>query len=98
MSSGGRHPWGPWKYPGDAVLVERLVKDGEIGEIIVQRYAQFSMCVACFLPGRYVQVEGDTPKTEPELQAWAKTHGGADRLFDAYLARALADGWALAGD
>jgi len=64
------------KYPGYAVRIQRLTKDDEVGDVRIMDYGMSPYCryrVASFLPGRSVCVEGDTPKTEPERDAWCET-------------------------
>ena len=83
------HPWSPARFPGDAVLVERLERAGEIGEVIIERWED-RMRVASYLPGKPGKKDGDVI---PEFSDWADDHASADRTFDRFVAAALSEGW-----
>jgi hypothetical protein len=95
--------WKVAKYPGDSVRM-RMFQFGEpvkgqwfdIGDVRIMDYGKDSKTryrVACFLPGRDVCVEGDTPKTEANCDNWCNTEREANRWFDLYVNRAIRDGW-----
>lgn len=84
--------WTEAKYPGDAVRIQMLHRDGELGDIRIQLYdGQAHVCA--FLPGQCTMSPGDTPKTAPEKSEWATSSFAADELFDRYVREAYADGW-----
>jgi hypothetical protein len=84
--------WTEAKYPGDRVRTQPMHRDGEIGEVCIQLYENV-VRVASFLPGIYLQLEGDTPKTAPEKQMHYRHADPADAMFDQYVQEAYAAGW-----
>ena len=88
--------WSKPNYPGAPVRMQQFAWGDpvtELGDVRVQHYGNDTYCVAAFLPGRDICVEGDTPKTEPEKSEWVPTKERADKLFDKFVADAIADGW-----
>lgn len=94
-----RAGWTEAKYPGDSVRVTYLEwpSTGEIGDVRIQTYVVGSdgknFRVAGFLPGRTVELPGDTPKTEPSCEFWTDNPEQADSWFALYVKRAQEDGW-----
>jgi hypothetical protein len=97
--------WTQPKYPGDAVrqilLTRTLTLDSgksftDGGDIRIQHYNE-KVRVAAFLPGYMIHYPGDTPKMEPEHEAWFLTEGAAeaDARFDLYLKMAKSEGWVV---
>lgn len=89
--------WTVPRYPGAAVRIVALRRGEEIGDVRIQHYGN-NVRVAAFLPGRVVELPGDTPKTEPENYAWYPVPDRArraDEVFDCYLDQAKADGWVV---
>jgi hypothetical protein len=80
------------KYPGDAILLLRLAKDRELGDVRIQWY-ETHWHVASFLPGIDVCLPGDTPKVEPERDEWCDSRKDADTHFIRHVIAAFRDGW-----
>lgn len=87
--------WTPAKYPGDSVRQQLLIRGDECGDIRIQEIRADCWRVASFLPGFTIELPGDTPKMNPELDAWYYVSFRANECFDLYLAQALADGWQI---
>lgn len=84
------------KYPGDAVKTQKLQNGAELGSLEIKDYGcapSLSYQVAAYIPGREVWVEGDTPKTEPEVYHWCHNEAEALQAFDSFLKSAEAFGW-----
>src|SRR5665647_3076550 len=91
------------EYPGASIRTVRMVwpSTGELGEVRLMDYGSGSKKryrVACFCPGRTVELPGDTPKVEPEADNWCVTFADANAWFGLYVDRERADGWKHADD
>jgi hypothetical protein len=84
--------WTKPKYPGDAVRIVMLHRNGEIGDIRIQQYDNH-VTVGTFLPGVIECSPGDTPKTRPEKSETCVNSFLADDIFDRYLAEAYEEFW-----
>jgi hypothetical protein len=89
--------WTEPKYPGDAVRITMLERNGpfgeEIGDVRIQHYGAGKFRVAMFVPGIVIELPGDTPKTEPEFHQWHIDKDVADEIFDEYVKCAIEGGW-----
>jgi len=86
------------EYPGASIRTHRLVwpSTGELGEVRLMDYGSGSKKryrVACFCPGRVVELPGDTPKVEPEADNWCETLADASAWLGLYVDRERRDGW-----
>ena len=91
--------WTTAQYPGDWVRQIRLRKGDEHGSIAIQDYSstvvhpRYNYKIGAFLPGEIQDLPGDTPKIWPEKSEQVEDKAAADRIFDAYVQAAVADGW-----
>lgn len=87
------------KHPGDSIMTLRLRRGNELGSIRVQDYGEATMShrykVGAFLPGKFQDLPGDTPKVWPEVDQWTSDIRLARCFFYLLASRALVDGWDL---
>lgn len=91
------------KYPGDAIHTTRFEwpGTGELGDVRIMDYGVGSKLryrVACFCPGREVELPGDTPKVEPECDHWTNDIITALEWYKLYISREIRDGWTVIAD
>jgi hypothetical protein len=84
------------RYPGDTIAEVPIYRASEQGFVCVHHFETFLM-VSTFVPGRMIQLPGDTPKTEPELSDTFEVEDrtGAEQCFDRYLRDAQDAGWVI---
>ncbi len=95
--------WFAARYPGDADRTLNMVRRGELGCIRIQDYFPDGKCppscnrfrVGAFLPGRTTAIEGDTPKTEPEVYLSFSTPANANQRFEQFVEMAKSQGWSI---
>lgn len=94
--------WRDPQYPGDTIMIVRLTKGDEIGDVRVQWYGNGveakdddRLKVGSFLPGVIECSPGDTPKCWPERWEWVTDKAAASRLLVQYLIVAFRMGWSV---
>ncbi len=94
--------WTEPKYPGDSIMIARLVKGDEFGDVRVQWYGNGlkpkdddTLKVGTFLPGVVECPPGDTPKCWPEKSEYVYSKDEASRIFVQYVIEAFRDGWSV---
>lgn len=82
------------EYLGAPIAMIMLRKGADLGDIRIQHYGR-KVRVASFLPGICMSFPGDSPKTDPERDAWHDVDDrvGAEQTFDHYIRDARDAGW-----